>query len=80
VDYIRASGIWSKRKTVAGSERKAFNRANARLTLFQKDGDYLAFHRVLAEACEQVPMVEVHLQSIVELAPRQMKIVSRIPG
>jgi putative transposase len=32
------------------------NRANARLPLFQKDGDYQAFERVLAAACEQVSM------------------------
>lgn len=32
------------------------NRANARLPLFHKDGDYAAFHRVLAQACRQAPM------------------------
>jgi putative transposase len=32
------------------------NRANGRLTLFRKDGDYDAFQRVLAEACTRLPM------------------------
>ena len=32
------------------------NRANARMTLFEDDGDYLAFQRVLAEACDRVGM------------------------
>jgi putative transposase len=33
----------------------ALNRAVARLPLFQKDGDYAAFERVLAEALEECP-------------------------
>jgi putative transposase len=35
------------------------NRANARLPLFQKDGDYLAFERVLGEARQryEVPIL-----------------------
>ena len=32
------------------------NRANARMTLFEDDGDYLAFQRVLAKACDRVGM------------------------
>jgi putative transposase len=32
------------------------NRAVARLPLFQKDGDYQAFERVLAEALQRLPM------------------------
>ena len=32
------------------------NRANARRTLFQEDGDYTAFERVLAQACARVSM------------------------
>jgi len=32
------------------------NRANARRTLFEDDGDYLAFQRVLAQACDRVGM------------------------
>ena len=32
------------------------NRANGRSPLFEKDGDYAAFERVLAEACQRVAM------------------------
>ena len=32
------------------------NRANARMTLFEDDGDYAAFEGVLAQACERVSM------------------------
>jgi putative transposase len=32
------------------------NRANARMTLFKDDGDYLAFQRVLGQACDRVGM------------------------
>ncbi len=32
------------------------NPANSRVALFEKDGDYAAFERVLAEACVRVPM------------------------
>jgi hypothetical protein len=32
------------------------NRANARRTLFDDDGDYAAFERVLTQACERVSM------------------------
>src|SRR5688500_5877209 len=33
----------------------ALNRANARLPIFQKDGDYEAFEHILAQAREHVP-------------------------
>lgn len=32
------------------------NRANARTTLFEDEGDYAAFERVLAQACERISM------------------------
>jgi putative transposase len=32
------------------------NRANARMEIFEDDGDYLAFFRILAEARERVDM------------------------
>jgi REP element-mobilizing transposase RayT len=32
-----------------------FSRANARRTLFEGDGDYAAFARVLGQACERGP-------------------------
>jgi putative transposase len=32
------------------------NRANGRMALFDDDGDYAAFERVLAQACERVSM------------------------
>ncbi|MEC4890320.1 MAG: hypothetical protein RI101_09705 [Nitrospira sp.] len=32
------------------------NRANARMTLFEDDGDYAAFERVLTQACARVSM------------------------
>lgn len=32
------------------------NRANGRVPLFETDGDYAAFERVLSEACERVSM------------------------
>ena len=32
------------------------NRANGRATLFETDGDYAAFERVLVEACERIAM------------------------
>jgi putative transposase len=31
------------------------NRANGRWSIFQKDGDYAAFERILGEALEHVP-------------------------
>jgi putative transposase len=44
------------RASEGGYVYHVLNRANARLPLFHKDGDYAAFHRVLAEACAYVPM------------------------
>jgi putative transposase len=35
------------------------NRANARLPLFHKDGDYLAFQRILAETLQHVPAMRL---------------------
>lgn len=32
------------------------NRGNGRMRLFEQDGDYAAFERVLAEGCERSPM------------------------
>jgi putative transposase len=40
----------SWRASAGGSVYHVLNRANARLPLFQKDGDYDAFEGVLAEA------------------------------
>ena len=45
-----------RRACEGGYVYHVLNRANARLPLFKKDGDYQAFQRVLAEACHQVPM------------------------
>src|SRR5437660_7839987 len=44
------------RASEGGFVYHVLNRANARLPLFRKDGDYEAFERVLAEAQVQVPM------------------------
>ncbi len=43
------------RVALGGYAYHVLNRANGRLPLFQKDGDYAAFERVLAEALEHVP-------------------------
>ena len=43
------------RNAPAGFVYHALNRAVARLPLFQKDGDFEAFERVLAEALEEHP-------------------------
>jgi putative transposase len=40
---------------LGGYTYHVLNRANARLPMFQKDGDYLAFERILGEAWEHVP-------------------------
>lgn len=42
------------RVALGGLVYHVLNRANARLQLFAQDGDYQAFERVLAEACERV--------------------------
>ncbi len=44
------------RPTSAGVVYHMLNRANARRTLFDDDGDYAAFERVLAQACGRVSM------------------------
>ena len=44
------------RPTSADVVYHVLNRANARRTLFDDDGDYAAFERVLAQACERVSM------------------------
>lgn len=44
------------RPTSADVVYHVLNRANARRTLFEDDGDYVAFERVLAQACERVAM------------------------
>ena len=44
------------RPTSADVVYHVLNRANARRTLFEDDGDYAALERVLAQACERVSM------------------------
>src|SRR5262245_4653482 len=44
------------RNAAGGWVYHVVNRANARLPLFEKDGDYDAFERVLAEAVARVPV------------------------
>lgn len=44
------------RPTSADVVYHVLNRANARRTLFEDDGDYAAFARVLEQACERVSM------------------------
>jgi putative transposase len=44
------------RPTSADVVYHVLNRANARRTLFEEDGDYAAFERVLAQACERGAM------------------------
>jgi putative transposase len=44
------------RPTSADVVYHVINRANARRTLFEDDGDYAAFERVLAQACDRVSM------------------------
>jgi putative transposase len=46
----------SLRAAAGGLVYHVLNRANARLPLFHKDGDYHAFERVLAEAHERYPV------------------------
>ena len=43
------------RAAAGGIVYHMLNRANARLPIFQKDGDYEAFERILKEALEHVP-------------------------
>lgn len=42
------------------------NRANARMTLFEDDGDYLAFQRVLAQACDSHIKIELEAINVEE--------------
>jgi putative transposase len=44
------------RSIVGGYAYHVLNRANGRLRLFRKEADFAAFERVLAEACERVPL------------------------
>lgn len=44
------------RTAPGGMVYHVLNRANARMTLFEDDGDYAGFERVLAQACERVSM------------------------
>jgi putative transposase len=44
------------RPTAANVVYHVLNRANARMTLFDVDGDYAAFQRVLTQACARVSM------------------------
>jgi len=44
------------------------NRANARRTLFDDDGDYAAFERVLGQACEHVANSDEHRRACRRLA------------
>jgi putative transposase len=44
------------RPTAANVVYHVLNRANARMTLFDVDGDYAAYQRVLTEACARVSM------------------------
>src|SRR5438445_12523569 len=43
------------RAALGGFVYHVLNRANARLPIFQKEGDYAAFERILGEAIEHVP-------------------------
>ncbi len=42
-----------KRAAVGGLIYHVLNRANARTSIFEKDGDYEAFERILADAIER---------------------------
>ena len=45
-----------RRITLGGYVYHALNRANGRLRIFRKTGDFLAFERILAEGLERIPM------------------------
>jgi putative transposase len=55
---LEGEAVWGRplRAAPADTVYHVLNRANARLTLFEDDGDYLAFQRVLAQACDRVGM------------------------
>jgi len=44
------------RASLGGVCYHAMNRGNARAAVFHSEGDYAAFRRLIAEACERVPM------------------------
>jgi putative transposase len=44
------------RSIIGGYAYHVLNRANGRLRLFRKEADYLAFEKVLAQACQRVPL------------------------
>ena len=44
------------RNAPGGHVYHVLNRANARLTIFEKDADYLAFERILSDVQDRVPM------------------------
>ena len=44
-----------RRKCVGGGVYHVMNRANGRLRIFRKRGDFLAFEKVLGEALERLP-------------------------
>jgi putative transposase len=46
----------SKRITLGGYVYHVLNRANGRLRIFRKDGDFLAFEQILAEGIERYSM------------------------
>ena len=45
-----------KRAAEGGLIYHVLNRANARMTIFEKDGDYEAFERVLSQAVDRTEM------------------------
>jgi putative transposase len=47
------------RLALAGYVYHVLNRANGRLPIFQKDGDYEAFERILGQALEHVPGIRL---------------------
>ena len=47
------------RASLGGYVYHVLNRGNGRRTVFFKDGDYLAFERVIAEALEHVPRMRL---------------------
>ena len=46
----------AKRITLGGYAYHVLNRANGRLRIFRKDGDFAAFEAILAEGLERVDM------------------------
>ncbi len=48
------------------------NRANARMTIFEKDGDYEAFERVLREAVDRANKTVGLLRHAEPLAPHRL--------